>query len=218
MTQEELKLIHKEFRKFLRVEKQQTGIILNNLINAAEKELPALIRNAIDEEFCTLYDHSNLDELIAYKTTIAEHPEWLVKQNVYTSLQVLVFYIEYVAKEAGIDLSKYKPTEPVYFLEGDVIEAHGTRYERDHKARKACIEKFGCKCAACGFDFEEVYGEAGKGFIEVHHLKPLSNIKEKHETIPVEDLRPLCSNCHSIVHRRKPEPYTIEEIKQMIIS
>lgn len=84
-------------------------------------------------------------------------------------------------------------------------------YERNPIARKKCIEYYGCRCIICGFEFEEKYGDIGKGFIHVHHLKELSEIKNEYEVNPVEDLRPVCPNCHAMLHKRKPA-FTIEEL------
>ncbi|MED3613978.1 hypothetical protein [Bacillus wiedmannii] len=33
-------------------------------------------------------------------------------------------------------------------------------------------------CCVCGFNFEEVYGEREKDFIEIQHIKPLSTLEE----------------------------------------
>ena len=58
-------------------------------------------------------------------------------------------------------------------------------------------------CEACGFDFEQVYGEHGKGFIECHHTKPVSELKAGEKT-KLSDLALVCSNCHRMIHRRRP--------------
>lgn len=82
------------------------------------------------------------------------------------------------------------------------------RYERSPKLRAAVLNKFGYKCAVCGFDFEKIYGQLGKNFIEVHHMIPVS---EKERENDVNNLRPLCSNCHRMIHRLysslEPEEY-----------
>lgn len=77
-------------------------------------------------------------------------------------------------------------------------------YERNPNARRKCIERWGVVCCVCGFDFKQVYGVLGEGFIHVHHLKPLGEIGEAYELDPVEDLRPVCPNCHAMLHRRDP--------------
>lgn len=54
-------------------------------------------------------------------------------------------------------------------------------------------------CELCGFDFEQVYGQLGKGLIEVHHLVPISKMEENHKTT-IQELICICSNCHFVVH------------------
>jgi 5-methylcytosine-specific restriction enzyme A len=43
-------------------------------------------------------------------------------------------------------------------------------YERNPKARELCIQNYGFRCSVCEFDFGEIYGEIGTGYIHVHHL------------------------------------------------
>jgi hypothetical protein len=88
-------------------------------------------------------------------------------------------------------------------------------YERSAKARRACIKCYGTDCFVCGFNFKAVYGNAGDEFIHVHHLKPLSEVGEEYKLNPEKDLRPVCPNCHAMIHRKTPA-YTIEEIKELL--
>jgi 5-methylcytosine-specific restriction protein A len=81
-----------------------------------------------------------------------------------------------------------------------VINAH----ERNPKARAACIVYHGCQCAVCGFNFVSKYGELGKDFIHVHHIKPLRAVDEEYEVDPQKDLIPVCPNCHAMIHRNEP--------------
>jgi len=86
---------------------------------------------------------------------------------------------------------------------------------RSQAARSECIRLKGCYCNICKFDFEKAYGELGKNYIEVHHITPVGKLStaEGYEgTNPDKDLIPVCSNCHSMMHRRK-EPYSPEDIK-----
>ncbi|WP_255298261.1 HNH endonuclease [Brevibacillus dissolubilis] len=94
---------------------------------------------------------------------------------------------------------------------------YGKRYERRPENRQRAIEIHGLICKACGFDFEAVYGERGKNFIEVHHIKPLSTLDGgEMEIVPETDLVPVCSNCHRMIHRYKDEVLTVEQVKSMI--
>lgn len=90
-------------------------------------------------------------------------------------------------------------------------------YERSTEAREQCIEHWKTICAVCDFDFEESYGELGKGFIHVHHLKPISQIGNTYQVDPINDLRPVCPNCHAMLHRQK-ETLTIEELKTIMAA
>jgi predicted HNH restriction endonuclease len=56
------------------------------------------------------------------------------------------------------------------------------------------------------------YGDIGQGFIHIHHLIPLSGIKQDYRLNPETDLIPVCPNCHAMLHRRDP-PFTPEELK-----
>lgn len=89
-------------------------------------------------------------------------------------------------------------------------------YERNPKARSLCLKHWGTKCTICGFDFEKVYGKIGQGFIHVHHLIPISQIGKSYQIDPIKDLRPVCPNCHAMIHLKKP-PMNIDEIKKQLM-
>ena len=86
------------------------------------------------------------------------------------------------------------------FQEGAVQTITINAYERNPAARADCLDHYGCTCVICGIDFAETYGPEAKGFIHVHHLKPLSEIKKAFIVDPIKDLRPVCPNCHAVVH------------------
>ena len=102
----------------------------------------------------------------------------------------------------------------IVYFEGVKTQVPINSYERNLKARQKCIEHHGAICAVCEFDFEETYGPIGRGYIHVHHLVPLSEIRESYNVDPIKDLVPVCPNCHAMIHRRRPSPYTIEHIQQ----
>ncbi|HAS6350087.1 TPA: HNH endonuclease [Vibrio parahaemolyticus] len=90
------------------------------------------------------------------------------------------------------------------FIEGSTKQVTVNTYERNSAARQKCLDFHGYNCKVCDFDFAEVYGEIGKGFIHVHHIVQIANIKREYELDPVKDLVPLCPNCHAMVHRHNP--------------
>ncbi len=99
--------------------------------------------------------------------------------------------------------------------EGTPSEVKAIKYERNQTNRQLCLYRKGYTCAVCGFDFQDVYGEIGFHFIEVHHKMPVSMMTSDYQFDVDRDLVPLCSNCHSMAHRRNP-PYTTEELKEFI--
>jgi len=90
------------------------------------------------------------------------------------------------------------------YVEGAAVQVTVNRYERDRKARQAALDWHGYQCKVCGLDMTKVYGEIAKGFIHVHHLIPLSEIKENYQVDPKTDLIPVCPNCHAMLHRQDP--------------
>lgn len=89
--------------------------------------------------------------------------------------------------------------------------------ERSSKMRQIALKFHDYKCQVCEFDFEATYGEWGKNFAEVHHIKPLAELNgKKTKTNPKTDLVVLCANCHRMVHRKKGITLTVEELKKKL--
>ncbi|WP_392962891.1 HNH endonuclease [Streptomyces sp. LN245] len=89
-----------------------------------------------------------------------------------------------------------------------LLRRHRAR-ERNRGLRKKKIESVLRKggtleCEACGFDFEEVYGDRGAGYVECHHVVPLHEAGEGNTKLG--DLALICANCHRMIHRRAPWP------------
>ena len=104
------------------------------------------------------------------------------------------------------------------WLEGAQSLRWTTTYERNGDLRREAIRIHGLVCKGCGFDFEKTYGVLGKGFIEVHHLNPISEQGGIAAVAPLTDLTVLCSNCHSIVHRNKPKPLTLIDLMEVLMA
>lgn len=103
------------------------------------------------------------------------------------------------------------------YIEGAKSTVTINSYERNPEAREKCIEYFGCKCVVCEFDFEKYYGVLGANYIHVHHLIPLNQIKKEYEVDPVNDLIPVCPNCHAMIHRGR-KTISVEELKSHITN
>jgi hypothetical protein len=101
------------------------------------------------------------------------------------------------------------------FIEGASLEIRVNSYERDSRARQACINHWDTSCAVCHMSFGRKYGGLGQGFIHVHHLIPLPDLGEDYAVNPISDLRPVCPNCHAMLHKRNP-PLQIEELQELL--
>lgn len=102
------------------------------------------------------------------------------------------------------------------YFEGNAKKRFTNYYERNSKIRTAAIAYHGTKCMGCGFDFGEAYGEHGSGYIEVHHLRPVSSLKKKTKVNPITDMAVVCSNCHRMIHRKKSSVLSLEKLRNLI--
>jgi 5-methylcytosine-specific restriction protein A len=107
--------------------------------------------------------------------------------------------------------------ELVGLPEGALTSISANRYERSRYNRTLCINFHGTKCKVCGMNFEDVFGQLGKGFIHVHHVTPVSMMGDNYIINPIKDLVPVCPNCHAMLHKRNP-PYTVQELREILFS
>ena len=107
------------------------------------------------------------------------------------------------------------PDEVVGYPEGASSQILVNRYERDPRNRKAAIEIHGKTCMACGFNFQDVYGDLGEEYIVIHHVTPVSAIGKNYQIDPKNDLVAICANCHAMIHRTNP-PLTVNELKKIL--
>lgn len=63
---------------------------------------------------------------------------------------------------------------------------------------------------ACGFDFQEIYGERGKNYIEIHHVVSLVSLDDEVNVDPEKELVVVCSNCHRMIHRKRYDVLSLE--------
>ena len=105
------------------------------------------------------------------------------------------------------------------FSEGKILLKKHLSRERNpqliSKAKRNFLQKHGrLFCEVCGFDFAKTYGEIGENFIEAHHIRPVSQMTDGEKT-KLEDIVMVCSNCHSMLHRKKPW-LTVEQMKKVL--
>lgn len=114
-----------------------------------------------------------------------------------------------LSRQKADTLDPSRPPIREGFPEGKLKERLHRARERNQEpirqAKQIALARDGClRCACCKFDFEEVYGNLGKDFIEGHHIKPVSSLHIDGELTQVEDIALVCSNCHRMLHRRRP--------------
>ena len=124
-------------------------------------------------------------------------------REVVSALEQLSWFSPGAVAEAG-----YQPILEASALEGEARERLVLHRERDRELRRAKIEaalresadsRLRCEVPGCGFDFEEVYGTIGAGFIHIHHRRPLAERTEA-EITSLSDLALVCANCHAMLH------------------
>ena len=108
--------------------------------------------------------------------------------------------------------------------EGKVSTKTAIVKERSQKLRRAAIEHYTVDgkivCSVCGFDFKKIYGDLGDGYIQMHHENPIYQYSddgfETYISEAVKNMKPLCANCHCMVHRNKGRLISITELKAIM--
>ncbi len=117
------------------------------------------------------------------------------------------------------EVPRYEEEGEEEFPEGRLLYRLHRQRERDpglvRKAKDIWLQKYGrLVCSVCGFDFAKVYGSLGDGYIECHHIRPVSELRSDSKT-RVRDLAPVCANCHRMLHRKRP-CVSMEELSTLI--
>jgi 5-methylcytosine-specific restriction protein A len=145
------------------------------------------------------------------------HEPLMYKMAVDVNFRAMILDLVYAESKPNLGLLPEQIDDPQEFYEGASKAIKVNAYERNPQARNACIEHYSVRCIVCGMNFQEKYGDIGKGFIHVHHIKPLGEIGAEYRVDPLNDLCPVCPNCHAMLHMRKP-PYSVKELKSMLRS
>lgn len=107
-------------------------------------------------------------------------------------------------------------------LEGEEKFRYGRHkyYERDPKLiadkKRMAADEGKLFCTVCNFDFKKKYGIHGMGFIECHHIHPIASSGKRLNG--VEHLALVCSNCHSMLHKKNLAGgyFSVSELKEII--
>jgi 5-methylcytosine-specific restriction protein A len=120
-----------------------------------------------------------------------------------------------MAELIGYDMLDERVADEAPAFEGAVLQSVVNRRERNPRNRLLCIRIHGEKCKSCGLDPKKKYGAAGS-IIEVHHLEPLATLVEARPYDPRKDLVPLCPSCHRAAHTRRPIPFSLNELVELM--
>ena len=141
---------------------------------------------------------------------------WTLNPNLKKALENLQLVNKQKEAYERLTTEIFPYSETRLFKEGKVVQVFVNRYERSQKARRECIKHYGDNCVVCSFNFAANYGkDIATGFIHVHHKREISNIGKEYEINPIEDLIPLCANCHAAIHLTNPA-MSIEELKNRL--
>lgn len=109
--------------------------------------------------------------------------------------------------------------------EGSRVSTSTKSYQRSKKLRDAAVEHFShngiIECDCCGFEFRNFYGDLyGQSCIEIHHLKPIFQYSgmSVQQTVQdaLENLIPVCPNCHRVIHKNNITAPLIPSFKREI--
>ncbi len=117
----------------------------------------------------------------------------------------------------------YVYSEEEMVSEGSAVQKETITRKRSRRLRFAAIKHYKkpdgkIYCEVCGFCFEDHYGDIGKNFMEIHHENPIYQYSddgfESFISEAVSHMKPLCANCHRMIHRNPKRPLSIEELKE----
>ena len=211
------------------------------VLHVAHDLLPDFVRQNLDVDFTTLFATTDVEQLKDYQDRIALDAVLKAEDRSMGDIgftAALIYYRRFLKSRFCPDHPAYVPPVPVpgetteheadsdkaELHEGTEVQAlHAQGYERNKEARAQCISYFrslhngALVCECCGFDFSKAYERVGKDYIEVHHRTPVSQRGGDYVVDPQRDLVPLCSNCHSMIHRLggQGDCMTLDELKRL---
>ena len=223
--------LHELFQQYLLEKFEGDHSEANVIVDTAEQVLPFTLNEHFGMGFSSIYDLQDEGEVEALRKKIKAHPvlKNIDKREEPRYTEVLKWYRLWLksmqresapllvpGEETAYPTKVADHTEPSVAhndadyapdTEGVEHQYNLTKKERNPELRRKCIEYYKqlwgghIHCICCGFDFGKAYGKLGEGYIEVHHVNPHHTFEGEHMVDPVQDLIPLCSNCHSMIHR-----------------
>jgi 5-methylcytosine-specific restriction protein A len=176
------------------------------------------IANYVDLAFDSLFESPRLPMTKLQSAPLNGYKNWSTQISGVLIPPLLAVQLEgywsTVVGGSGVGFPE-EMTSDAEFPEGAASKVYVNKYERNPSAREACLEHHGRSCCVCDMNFGDRYGSIAASFIQVHHIRPISEIQQEYAVDPIEDLRPICPNCHAVVHLKKP-PLSIEQARSLL--
>ena len=224
MTSEEINLYREAVKQHLAKSGERDPAQHDMWVQFVETDLVEFVCKHYNDSFECIYElvqgdlfRASLGDLSTSESLKEEYPDW---HKIAHGLQIYSAFLSSkwhpLRAKARKNLGKgetppARTTAPgatrkpvVKLIEGAILQERDREiHQRNPRLRQLCIEAYDNRyeCVVCGMNFVSTYGEIGKEFIEVHHLYPISETDGEHEVNPATDMIPLCSNCHSMIHR-----------------
>lgn len=222
---------HERFRHYLMEKFVGDINEVNSYLETAENVLPSIFEKYFNKKYVSVYDLQDVGEIDDLRKKITADPilKNIDRNEEPRYTEVLKWYRrfirlqhdepmpmpvpgEYGSTPVNVDknpkeLIKHDDANYAPDTEGVEHQYNLTKKERNPELRQKCIEYYKqmwnghIRCLCCGFDFGKAYENIGEGYIEIHHVNPHHTFEGEHMVDPLTDLIPLCSNCHSMIHR-----------------
>lgn len=161
------------------------------------------------KNYYILYNNELYDLKAIYAAAVAQKPKDKTSRDSKKELDKL-----------GFECITGSQDSKKYYSEGEKRWTEVQVVTRNKSLVSEAKELYKPVCRACGFDFNAFYGPIGTGFIECHHLYPISQVGKKPPPVTVEDVTVLCANCHRMVHHNRggDDPLTVDQLKAHIAA
>lgn len=236
---------HKLFHQYLMGKFDGDEDEVKLFVDTAEEVLPSTLNEYFGTKFTSIYDLQDGEDIDSFRKNIKTHPVLrdIDRKEEPRYTEVLKWYRLFIKSlnnestpipvpgeetlsptvDTGKSIPTIKHNDADYAPDSEGLEHQYnlTKKERNPELRRKCIEYYKhlwnghIHCICCGFDFGKAYGDIGEDYIEIHHVNPHHTFEGEHTVDPTKDLIPLCSNCHSMIHRVKGQGkcMTLEELK-----
>ena len=165
----------------------------------ASNSCPDELLDRLVPEFCRLYKCEASDVFTHTRDSGGKSRTYLIIRSASVALRA-------VLQDAGLPVNEsvVLPKIRGTYREGAMTETWMSRRERSGDARIACLEHYGYECQACDGNLKLAYQGLEKELIHVHHEDPLGDAVGERDVDPIRDLKPVCPNCHVVIHSFKP--------------